>query len=106
MPSPTKTTPLSRSCCSSFGATCTPYRLAGYASTERVSDAIAIADQLVSEKAFLAGHDWGAAVAWSAALCHPQRIAKLAGLNVPHPSAMRKFLARRPHQVLRSWYLF
>src|SRR5260370_33548424 len=58
------------------------------------------------EKIFLAGHDWGAAVAWSAALLHPQRIAKLAVLNVPHPSVMRRFLSTRPRQVLRSWYMF
>lgn len=65
-----------------------------------------MADQLGQEKILLAGHDWGAAVAWSAALLHPQRIAKLAVLNVPHPSVMRRFLNTRPHQILRSWYIF
>ena len=83
-----------------------PDGVSAYALTELVSDVIAIADQLGREKIFLAGHDWGAAVAWSAALLHPQRIAKLAVLNVPHPSVMRKFLTRRPHQFLRSWYMF
>ena len=83
-----------------------PSGMAAYALTELVSDVIAIADQLGREKIFLAGHDWGAAVAWSAALLHPQRIAKLAILNVPHPSVMRKFLSTRPHQLLRSWYMF
>src|SRR5258708_19001921 len=67
---------------------------------------VAIADQPGQAKIFLAGHDWGAAVAWSAALLHPQRIAKLAVLNVPHPSVMRKFLSARPRQFLRSWYMF
>jgi epoxide hydrolase 4 len=83
-----------------------PTGVAAYALTELVSDVIAIADQLGQEKIFLAGHDWGAAVAWSAALLHPQRIAKLAVLNVPHPSVMRKFLSTRPRQLLRSWYMF
>jgi pimeloyl-ACP methyl ester carboxylesterase len=83
-----------------------PSGVAPYALTELVSDVIAIADQLSQEKIFLAGHDWGAAVAWSAALLHPQRIAKLAILNVPHPSVMRKFLSTRPRQLLRSWYMF
>jgi pimeloyl-ACP methyl ester carboxylesterase len=83
-----------------------PSGVATYALTELVSDVIAIADQLGKEKVFLAGHDWGAAVAWSAALLHPQRIAKLAVLNVPHPSVMRKFLSTRPRQALRSWYMF
>jgi len=83
-----------------------PLGVAAYALNELVSDVIAIADQLGREKIFLAGHDWGAAVAWSAALLHPQRIAKLAVLNVPHPSVMRKFLSTRPRQLLRSWYMF
>ena len=83
-----------------------PSGVASYALTELVSDVIAIADQLGREKIFLAGHDWGAAVAWSAALLHPQRIAKLAVLNVPHPSVMRKFLSMSPRQLLRSWYIF
>jgi epoxide hydrolase 4 len=83
-----------------------PSGVAAYALTELVSDVIAIADQLGQEKIFLAGHDWGAAVAWSAALLHPQRIAKLVVLNVPHPSVMRKFLSTRPRQLLRSWYMF
>ena len=83
-----------------------PSGVAAYALTELVSDVIAIADQLGQEKIFLAGHDWGAAVAWSAALLHPQRIARLAVLNVPHPSVMRKFLSTRPRQFFRSWYMF
>ena len=83
-----------------------PSGVAAYALTELVSDVIAIADQLGQEKIFLAGHDWGAAVAWTAALLHPQRIAKLAILNVPHPSVMRKFLGTDPRQLLRSWYMF
>src|SRR6266571_7764457 len=83
-----------------------PAGVAPYALTELVSDVLAIADQLGQDKIFLAGHDWGAAVAWSAALLHPQRIAKLAVLNVPHPAVMRKFLSTRPRQFLRSWYIF
>src|SRR5260370_23013527 len=54
----------------------------------------------------LAGHDWGAAVAWSAALSHPERIAKLAILNVPHPSVMRRFLMSNRRQMRRSWHMF
>ncbi len=83
-----------------------PFGIAAYALSELVSDVIAIADQLGQEKILLAGHDWGAAVAWSAALLHPQRIAKLAVVNVPHPSVMRKFLSTHPRQFLRSWYMF
>jgi pimeloyl-ACP methyl ester carboxylesterase len=83
-----------------------PPGVASYALTELVSDVIAIADQLGQKQVLLAGHDWGAAVAWSTALLHPQRIAKLAVLNVPHPSVMRKFISTRLGQSLRSWYIF
>jgi len=83
-----------------------PSGVAAYALTELASDVIAIADQLAQKKIFLVGHDWGAAVAWTAALLHPQRIAKLTVLNVPHPSVMRKFLSAHPRQILRSWYVF
>lgn len=83
-----------------------PRRVASYALRELVSDVIAIADQLGQKKILLAGHDWGAAVAWSTALWHPERIAKLAIVNVPHPSVLRRFLNTRPRQMLRSWYIF
>jgi pimeloyl-ACP methyl ester carboxylesterase len=83
-----------------------PSGVAAYSLTELVSDVIAIADQLGQEKIYLAGHDWGAAVAWSAALLHPERIAKLVVLNVPHPSVMRKFISTHPSQLFRSWYMF
>ena len=83
-----------------------PGGAASYALAELVSDVIAIADQLGQERIFLAGHDWGAAVAWSTALLHPGRIAKLVIVNVPHPSVMRRFLNTRLKQMLRSWYIF
>ena len=83
-----------------------PSGVVSYALTELVSDVIAIADQLGQRKIFLAGHDWGAAVAWSTALLHPQRIAKLVVLNVPHPSVMRRFFTGNWRQSLRSWYIF
>ena len=79
---------------------------ASYTLRELVSDVIAIADQFPRQQIFLAGHDWGAAVAWSAGLLHPGRVAKLAVLNVPHPSVMRRYVYTRPRQTLRSWYIF
>jgi pimeloyl-ACP methyl ester carboxylesterase len=82
-----------------------PRGVATYALTELVSDVIAIADQFGQQRIFLAGHDWGAAVAWSTALLHPERVAKLVIVNVPHPSVMRRFLNTRLKQMLRSWYI-
>jgi pimeloyl-ACP methyl ester carboxylesterase len=58
-----------------------------------------------SERALLAGHDWGGAVAWATAINHPDVIERLAVLNCPHP---RRFLhaVRRPPQLFKSWYMF
>lgn len=56
-------------------------------------------------RAFLAGHDWGAVVAWATAAQHPDAVARLAILNVPHPRRMLHGL-RRPRQLLKSWYVF
>ncbi|MGB9464371.1 MAG: alpha/beta hydrolase [Candidatus Acidiferrum sp.] len=83
-----------------------PRGVSSYALSELTSDVLAIADQLGQKRIFLAGHDWGAAVAWSVALLHPQRISKLAILNVPHPSVMRRYLNTNRRQLRRSWYMF
>jgi pimeloyl-ACP methyl ester carboxylesterase len=83
-----------------------PSGVAAYRIPELASDVIAIADQLHQQKIFLAGHDWGAAVAWSTTLLYPNRIAKLVILNVPHPSVMRRYLSTHLSQTLRSWYMF
>lgn len=89
-----------------YNLSCKPRGVASYALPELVSDVVAIADQLGRQKVFLAGHDWGAAVAWSTALQRPEGVAKLAVLNVPHPSVMRRYVYTRLPQMLRSWYIF
>jgi pimeloyl-ACP methyl ester carboxylesterase len=53
----------------------------------------------------LVGHDWGAIVAWIAAMRHPRRVRRLAILNVPHPARfLDGFLSAG--QLLRSSYMF
>ena len=78
----------------------------GYDPMTLTMDVTGVIRALGEANAAVVGHDWGAALAWSAALLHPQRVAKLVVLNVPHPSVMRKFMMTRPRQVLRSWYIF
>jgi pimeloyl-ACP methyl ester carboxylesterase len=82
-----------------------PPNLADYAIPNLTADVMVIADQLGAGQFFLAGHDWGAAVAWATALQYPQRLKKLAILNVPHPAAMLHTLRTNPRQMLRSWYM-
>jgi epoxide hydrolase 4 len=57
------------------------------------------------ERVFLAGHDWGAAVAWWVAIKYPQLVEKLAILNVPHPTVGYRYAQRSWEQRLRSWYI-
>jgi pimeloyl-ACP methyl ester carboxylesterase len=82
-----------------------PSAVRDYSLRELTADVIAIADRIGREKILLAGHDWGAAVAWNAVMRYPGRIEKLAVLNVSHPAVMLRFLKTNPRQMLRSWYL-
>jgi pimeloyl-ACP methyl ester carboxylesterase len=54
--------------------------------------------------ACLAGHDWGAAVAWVTAMAHPEEVERLAVLNGPHPRRMMAALQQPGRQVARSWF--
>ncbi len=55
--------------------------------------------------AVVVGHDWGAIVAWIAAMRNPRRIERLVILNVPHPARFLNGLLS-PMQLLRSSYMF
>jgi pimeloyl-ACP methyl ester carboxylesterase len=69
-------------------------------------DILGLFDHFGIQKARLAGHDWGAMVAWTLALNHPERVERLAILNVPHPDVMTEFVLRNPAQRKKSWYVF
>lgn len=58
-------------------------------------------------RACVAGHDWGAAVAWALAGRFPHRVERLAILNVPHPAVMlRNIFGGNWRQLARSWYIY
>ena len=52
----------------------------------------------------LVGHDWGAAVAWSTAIAHPDVVRTLTTVSVPHPAAFTRSLTSSD-QARRSWYM-
>ena len=60
---------------------------------------------LGEERAVVVGHDWGGIVAWAVAMLHPERVERLAILNVPHPERLSRGL-RTPRQLLKSSYAF
>ena len=69
-------------------------------------DIVGLFDHFGIQKAKLVGHDWGAVVAWTVALNHPERLEKLAILNVPHPDVMVDFVLNNPAQRKKSWYIY
>jgi epoxide hydrolase 4 len=69
-------------------------------------DILGLFDHFGIQKAKLVGHDWGAVVAWTVAINYPERVEKLAILNVPHPDVMTDFVLNNPAQRKKSWYVF
>jgi epoxide hydrolase 4 len=82
-----------------------PPRIEDYSLDLLAADIAGLIRQTNSDKVYLAGHDWGAAVAWWIALLYPELLHKVAILNVPHPIVMRRQIRRSWEQRLRSWYI-
>jgi len=70
-------------------------------------DVLAICDTLApgGDHVHLLGHDWGAAITYTACALAPARFGASVALAVPHPLAFLR-AATRSAQVLRSWYMF
>lgn len=83
-----------------------PHGLAAYNLDVLAADVVSLLDAAGREKAYLAGHDWGGAVAWWVAAKHPQRLHRLAVINCPHGSVLQKALRRDRAQQRRQWYIF
>lgn len=82
-----------------------PAGVRDYRGEALVADLLGLMQALKLQRTSLIGHDWGAAVAWWAASAHPDRIERLAILNVPHPKVMARALRTSWRQRLRSWYI-
>ena len=67
-----------------YGATDAPDAIDRYTLLHLVGDVIGILDALGAETAVVVGHDWGAPVAWHAALLRPDRVRGVVGLSVPY----------------------
>ncbi|MBN1665459.1 MAG: alpha/beta hydrolase [Anaerolineales bacterium] len=83
-----------------------PQGVSAYHIDTLAQDVIGLMDVVGQEKAVVIGHDWGAAVAWHLATHYPERVEKLAILNVPHPAIMVQTLRTSLTQLLKSWYMF
>jgi pimeloyl-ACP methyl ester carboxylesterase len=87
-----------------YGRTDRPEAIDAYTILHLVGDMTALVGALGAEQAVIVGHDWGAPVAWHAALLRPDRFRAVAGLSVPY----RMRGAVRPTSVMpqteRSWF--
>ncbi|MCM3873118.1 MAG: alpha/beta hydrolase [Pyrinomonadaceae bacterium] len=81
-----------------------PSRVEDYSTDVLADDVIGLIDYFGATKAAIVGHDWGAGVAWAVVQKYPERISKLAVLQVPPAAVWRANLTLA--QFFRSWYMF
>lgn len=67
-----------------YGDTERPAAIDQYTILHLVGDMVSLLDALGEDSAVIVGHDWGAPVAWHAALLRPDRFRAVVGLSVPH----------------------
>jgi len=77
----------------------------GYDTATLARDIEGLIKALGQEKAIIAGHDWGGAVAWIFAARYPEMTERLIILNAPHPLAFQREM-RTLRQLRKSWYIF
>ena len=81
-----------------FGRTSAPADIDAYSIFDHVGDMVALVAALGEKQAVIVGHDWGAPVAWHAAMFRPDIFTAVAGLSVPPPFRGRG----RPLDTLRE----
>ena len=82
-----------------------PGSVEAYVVPELVKDVFSLADSLGVNRFHLVGHDWGAVVAWSAAMANNPRLASVTALSIPHIAAFAEALGNDPEQRRRSRYM-
>jgi len=89
-----------------YGFSSKPAGLDAYKVGNMVADTLAIAEALSPGKPFtLVAHDWGASVAYAAAIARPERVARLVVVNGVHPIPFQKALIEDDAQRKASQYM-
>lgn len=88
-----------------FAGSSKPEGVEAYQPKNMVADLLALADHLGIAAFTLVGHDWGGAIAWMAALNHPDRITRLIMANAAHPFTYQKALFDDPDQRMSAQYI-
>ncbi len=82
-----------------------PEGVAAYDLDHLAADIAGLVGHFGRDSFSVAGHDWGAAVAWWLAGAHPQRVDRLAILNAPHPAVWLDAMRNDPVQKRKSSYV-
>ena len=88
-----------------YGMTDAPEGVANYTLDHLVEDTRSLIKAFGKDKAHVAGHDWGAVVAWYFAGTHPEMTASLTAFSVGHPAALAAASRDDPDQQERSRYI-
>jgi pimeloyl-ACP methyl ester carboxylesterase len=67
-----------------YGGTDAPEAIDAYTQLHIVGDMVELLDVLEAKDAVIVGHDWGAIIAWMAALLRPDRFRAVVGMSVPY----------------------
>lgn len=88
-----------------FNLSSQPPDVNAYRAREIVGDLVQFVRVLGYERAFVAAHDWGGAVAWQLAISHREVVTRLVMLNSPHPVVFARELAGNVAQRSASEYM-
>jgi pimeloyl-ACP methyl ester carboxylesterase len=67
-----------------YGSSDRPEAIEAYSMKTLLADWLGLLDALGADTAVIAGHDWGAPMAWNSAALHPDRYRAVIGLSVPY----------------------
>jgi pimeloyl-ACP methyl ester carboxylesterase len=92
-----------------YGGTEAPAEISAYSIMDIVGDMIGLVGALRQKQAVIVGHDWGANIAWHAALFRPDVFPAVAALSVPFrqrgPAPPLQML-RKAGQLSHYWFHF
>ena len=88
-----------------YGRSSKPKGIGAYAIDTLIDDVRGLVDAAGAKSVTLIAHDWGAVIAWYAAMAQVKPIDQLVIMNVPHPGAAQAH-RRNWNQLRKSWYIF